>query len=204
MITSRNGMSPMQLEPGHDHPVLPEEDDLAGGRVDVARVVAAKLRRLVGPAERRERPERGREPRVEHVLVARRARRAALRARVRRRSRRTSRGRSSQYQIGSWWPHQSWRDTFQGRIDFSQSSATRFVHGRVERDAARLDRLDRGRRHRLHVAPPLQRHERLDARAGAFAVADRMAVALALLELVVVLAASATTRSAASSSVSPT
>ena len=23
---------------------------------------------------------------------------------------------SGQYQIGSWWPHQSWRDTFHGRM----------------------------------------------------------------------------------------
>ncbi len=36
---------------------------------------------------------------------------------------------SGQYQIGSWWPHQSWRDTFHGRIAFSQSSATRFCTG---------------------------------------------------------------------------
>ena len=33
-----------QLEPGHDHPVLPEADDLARGRVDVARVERARAR----------------------------------------------------------------------------------------------------------------------------------------------------------------
>jgi hypothetical protein len=32
---------------------------------------------------------------------------------------------SGQYQIGSWWPHHSCRETFHGRIAFSQSSATR-------------------------------------------------------------------------------
>src|SRR5207302_7140299 len=30
-----------------------------------------------------------------------------------------------QYQTGSWWPHQSCREMFHGRIAFSQSSATR-------------------------------------------------------------------------------
>ena len=74
-----------QLEPRPDHPVLPEADDLARRRVDVARVVATQLRRLLGPTERRVRPERGREPRVEHVGIALELARAALGARVRRR-----------------------------------------------------------------------------------------------------------------------
>ncbi|MDQ4018358.1 MAG: class I tRNA ligase family protein, partial [Actinomycetota bacterium] len=41
------------LEPRPDHPVLPEADDLARGRVDVARVVARELLRPLGPPERR-------------------------------------------------------------------------------------------------------------------------------------------------------
>src|SRR5205807_9230356 len=48
----------------------PEEDDVEAGHEGVSRVVAPELRRLVGPTERRERPKRGGEPGVEHVLVA--------------------------------------------------------------------------------------------------------------------------------------
>ena len=50
---------------------------------------------------------------------------------------------SSQYQTGSWWPHQSWRDTHQGLMFSSQSRYT-FVHGfsgwkrRVPSFAARM------------------------------------------------------------------
>ena len=89
---------------------------------------------------------------------------------------------SGQYQIGSWWPHHSWRDTFQGRIAFSQSSATLLCTGGW--NVTRPDSIASigGRGHRLHLAPPLQRDERLDARAGALAVADGVPVALALLE----------------------
>ena len=69
---------PEQLEPGPDHPVLPEADDLARRRVDVAGVVALELGRLLGPAERGVRPERRREPGVEDVRVAHDLGRAAL------------------------------------------------------------------------------------------------------------------------------
>ena len=55
----------------HHHAGDPEEDDVEAGDQHVGRVVALQLRRLVRPAQRRERPERGGEPGVEHVLVAR-------------------------------------------------------------------------------------------------------------------------------------
>ena len=67
----REGHLAHQLEAGPDHPVLPEPDDLARRRVDVARVVRRELGRLVRPAERRKRPQRRREPRVENVGVTR-------------------------------------------------------------------------------------------------------------------------------------
>src|SRR3990172_11006343 len=70
------------FEAGPDHPVLPEADDLARGRVDVSRVVAGELRRLVRPAERRVWPERGREPGVEDIGLALELRRAAFSARA--------------------------------------------------------------------------------------------------------------------------
>ena len=71
------------LEPAEDHPVLPEADDVARGRVQVAGVERAQVLGVVGPAERREGPERGREPRVENVGRPRQLARAALGARVR-------------------------------------------------------------------------------------------------------------------------
>src|SRR5581483_143371 len=45
-----------QLEPGEDHPVLPEADDVARSRLQVARIERPQRRRLVRPPERRERP----------------------------------------------------------------------------------------------------------------------------------------------------
>src|SRR5262249_16382856 len=56
------------------------------------------------------------------------------------------------------------------------------VHRGVEGQRAVLERLDRRPRKLGHVAPPLERDERLDACAGALAVADGVPVALALLQ----------------------
>ena len=58
-----------ELEPGHDHPRHPEEEDLARRGEEAGRVEGAQLGRVVGPAERREGPERRAEPGVEHVLL---------------------------------------------------------------------------------------------------------------------------------------
>ena len=57
--------------PHHHHPRHPEEDDVEAGDQHVGRIVPLELRRRVRPAERRERPQCGGEPRVENVLVAR-------------------------------------------------------------------------------------------------------------------------------------
>ena len=59
-----------ELEPHHDHARDPQEEDVARRREHVGRVEGAQLGRVLGPAERRERPQRGGEPRVEHVGVA--------------------------------------------------------------------------------------------------------------------------------------
>ncbi len=59
-----------EVEAHHHHAGDPEEDDVEAGDQHVGRVVARELRRLVGPAERRERPQGRGEPGVEHVLVA--------------------------------------------------------------------------------------------------------------------------------------
>ena len=70
-----------QLETGEDHPVLPEADDVARRRVQVARIEGAQIGRVVRPAQSRERPERRREPGVEDVLAPSQLARAALGAR---------------------------------------------------------------------------------------------------------------------------
>ena len=59
-----------EVQAHHHHAGDPEEDDVEAGDEGARRIVAPELRRLVGPAERRERPQGRREPGVEHVLVA--------------------------------------------------------------------------------------------------------------------------------------
>ena len=53
----------------HHHAGDPEKDDVEAGDEHRGRVITLQLRRFVRPAHGRERPQRGREPRVEHVLV---------------------------------------------------------------------------------------------------------------------------------------
>jgi hypothetical protein len=100
----------------HDHPRDPEEDDVEAGDQHRRRQEQSSFRRFFRPAERRERHQRGREPRVEHVVVAlqraRDAGRRGLGALPLRCGRRRFR-RSSPYQAGIWWPHQSWREMHQ-------------------------------------------------------------------------------------------
>ena len=67
------------LHTGEDHARDPEEDDIVacdhdGRGIPVVEVCCV----LIGPAHRGERPERGREPGVEHVLFARQVLAAAL------------------------------------------------------------------------------------------------------------------------------
>ena len=59
-----------EVQPHHHHAGDPEEDDVEAGDQHVAGIVALQLRRLLGPAQGREGPERGGEPGVEHVGVA--------------------------------------------------------------------------------------------------------------------------------------
>ena len=59
-----------EVQAHHHHAGDPEEDDVEAGDQHVGRVVALQLRRLLRPAERRERPQRRREPGVEHVGIA--------------------------------------------------------------------------------------------------------------------------------------
>src|SRR5207253_4158914 len=59
-----------EVQTHHHHAGDPEEDDVEARHQGVGWVVALELRCLVRPTERREWPQRRREPGVEHVLVA--------------------------------------------------------------------------------------------------------------------------------------
>ncbi len=68
----------------HHHARDPEKQDVPAGHEHVGGIVAREFGRLLGPAERRERPERRGEPCVEHVGIARERHVAAeLRLRLR-------------------------------------------------------------------------------------------------------------------------
>ena len=175
-----------QLEPRPDHPVLPEADDLARRRVDVAGVVALELGRLLGPAERRVRPERRREPGVEHVGIARELGRAALGARVGRRP------GAGDVAVGAVperllvAPPELAGDV-PVRDLLERADRELVLRLRVVADAPLAQRLERRLARLLHRDPPLQRDERLDPRVAALAGADRVPVVLPLLEPVVLL-----------------
>src|SRR3546814_2870102 len=56
-----------EMQAHHDHPGNPEKDDVKAGDQHVGRVMRLQQRRLFRSAERRERPERRREPGVQHI-----------------------------------------------------------------------------------------------------------------------------------------
>ncbi len=59
-----------ELQAHHHHPGDPEEDDVKAGHENVGFVIAREFRRLLRPAQCRERPKGGGEPCVEDVRVA--------------------------------------------------------------------------------------------------------------------------------------
>ena len=59
----------VELQAEHDHARDPEKYDVETGDQCAGRIKARELRCLLGPAQGREWPERGRKPGVEHVLV---------------------------------------------------------------------------------------------------------------------------------------
>ena len=60
-----------EMQTHHHHPRDPEEDDVPAGDQHVGRIVTIDVGLVLGPAQRRERPQRRREPGIEHVFVAR-------------------------------------------------------------------------------------------------------------------------------------
>ena len=176
-----------ELEAGEDHPVLPEADDLARRDVEIARVEALQVRCVVRPAERRERPERRREPRVEDVRVALELRLPALRA-----SLRLGLG-DGDVAVGAVPdgqlvpPPELPRDVPVGRVGERVDREAVLRLG-VVAHAARLQSLDRRRAELVHAAPPLERDQRLDAALAALADGDRVAVGLTALDEAALLA----------------
>ena len=168
------------LEARPDHPVLPEADDLAGGRVDVARVVGRELRRVVGPAERRVRPQRRREPRVEDVGVAREGNAGAglrLSLFLGGGAHGLAVGRVPDRELVP--PPQLARQAPVGRL-LQRLDREAVLRLGVVPHAALLQRGDGRAGGLVHAAPPLQRDERLDAGVAALARPDRVPVVLAL------------------------
>ena len=67
-----------EVQPHHHHPGDPEEDDIETGDQHIGGIVTAQLRRLLGPAEGRERPQGRREPSIEHIGIAGQVHRLAV------------------------------------------------------------------------------------------------------------------------------
>ena len=194
-----------EVQPHHHHPRDPEEDDVEAGDERVGRIVARELRGPVGPAQRRERPQRGGEPGVEHVLVADQERRAALRIErhvvgLHRRDRLGLGviGERARHRLvlGLGDEHLAVRPVPGGNL-VAPPQLPRDAPGldvlhpleigllpvlRHEHGAAVAHRRDRRARQRLGVDVPLVGKERLDHRAGAVAVRHHVRVRLDLVD----------------------
>ena len=189
MITSRERDLAEQEQPGEDHPVLPEADDLARRHVDVTRVVALELRRLA----RASRASRTATAPRRTTCRGRRGRARARPSRTRRTHRaaatRTSGGRRGTSRSGSGAPTRAAaRRTSRAPARATRSRSGAGSPGGSERAAPRAPRSP-ARASSSIAAPPLRRDERLDPRVAALAGADRVPVVLALLELAVLASA---------------
>ncbi len=148
-----------ELEAHHHHPGHPQEQDVARRREHVGRVEGAQLRGVVGPAERRERPQLAREPGVEHVgipLPALALRR--LEARI---------GLLPAVVDGDLVaPPELARDAPGADVLQPLDVAAALALG-LDLQAAVAHRLDRARGELVHAHEPLQRDQRLDPLARA-------------------------------------
>ena len=136
----------------------------------VRRVEGLQLGGLLGPAERRERPQRAREPGVEHVGVL-------LPALPRRRVDAHVGLLVSVPDRQPMPPPQLARDTPRPDVLHPLQIAPLLPLGK-DPDAIRADGLDRGSGQQLHVHEPLQRDQRLDALARAVRERDVVHVGL--------------------------
>ena len=72
------------MQAHHDHPRVPEKKNVVAADQQRRGIKGAQVRRVVGPAQRRERPQPGAEPGVEHVGILLELPAAAVRAFLRR------------------------------------------------------------------------------------------------------------------------
>ena len=159
-----------ELQPEHDHPRDPQEEDVARRGEHVGRVEGAQLGRVVRPAQRGERPQAGGEPRVQHVGIA-------LPALPLRRLE-PDVGLLAAVPDGDLVPPPELaRDAPRADVGQPLEVAAALALG-VDPDAPVLHRGDRGRGELVHAHEPLQGDERLDALAGAVRVRDVVRVGL--------------------------
>ena len=192
-----------ELEPGHDHPRHPEEEDLARGGEEAGRVEGAQLGRVVGPAERGEGPDRRAEPGVEHVLLL--AQLAAAGAAALGRPVLGDEGLLAGVAVPDRdpvAPPELARDAPGADLAHPVEVDPLPLAGRDPHLVA-LDHLDRRRRQLVHAAEPLQRDQRLDPLAGAVREGNGVGVGLLGAERRPPRAGPATTVSCASAAVRP-
>ncbi len=166
---SLNGLTVLHgVQAEHHHPGDPEEEDVVARRQHGGRVELGQVGRLLRPAQRGERPQARREPRVEHVLVlapALAGRRLLIRSDADDLALRAVPDRDAVA------PPQLARDAPVVQVVDPVEVALGQV-GRVHGRAAVADGVTGGLGDALDLHPPLQRQARLDDRAAALAVAD--------------------------------
>ena len=170
------------VEPHHDHPRHPEEEDVVPRLEHRGRVPVAQLLGLLRPAQRRVWPKPGREPRVEHIRVLLQFFRPALRAfawvhdeRILIAARLAAPDRNAMA------PPQLARDAPIADVLHPVVIHTLEPPG-DHPNAAVFNSIDRRARQRLHPHEPLLAEHRLDDRPTALAMPDRMPVRLDLLD----------------------
>ncbi len=135
---------PEQLEPGEDHAVLPEPDDLAGGRLDVARDRSARRSSVSSGHPSVANGQSADENHVSSTSVSRvELGRSRTRRTLRARSPRRSRARPGSTRRGIWWPHQICREMHQSGAFSSESIAKRCWTLGVVAHPAGAQRLER-------------------------------------------------------------
>ena len=135
MTTSRNGTSPISSSP---EKIIRFSQSRMMSRAVVFKIAGVERPQVVGvvrPAERRERPERRREPRVEDVLAAHELGASRTPRRLGGVSW-TVTCPSGHSQTGSWCPHQIWREMFQSGAVLERVDREPVLRLRVEANAA--------------------------------------------------------------------
>ncbi len=172
-----------ELDPHHHHPRDPEEEDVARRHQRVGGIERVQQRgRLVGPAERRERPQPRAEPGVEHVGVLGQPVRVqpALGGQLAGALRRLG---DDLLAVGPVpdrdpvAPPELARDA-PGPDVVHPVEVDALVLLGCDPDLVALDDLDRRRRELVHAAEPLQRDQRLDPLPGAMRERHRVLVRL--------------------------